>query len=315
MRKLQMAMTTKNFFIQRVKIALNDQKQFEAFEKGLDKLLIEKPEFENKLRTLSMVDDIDEVLNIARDIAVNYGGGSKQPTKKIKTTPPKSIKTPTKTIENKDQTIRRAQLEKMTVEQLTNVMTKFNIKVDKGSGKNGAIVKKDRVEAILKSHDKMGTIKPNKKTSKKETSKKSTKTASKKTQKSTKTASKKTQKSTKTAKKEVKPKQSTPKREMREITFIFEYHRGKPIEIKYKIEKEDYETFYNIVSEFFTTEILEEKPLKQIMDQYPEYADKIMDDGEYNELSLKEIFDINFMVDGFENAKVKPFTYKISWST
>lgn len=88
------------------------------------------------------------------------------------------------------------------------------------------------------------------------------------------------------------------------FTLIFEYQKGKPINFRYRIEKNDYGTFYMIVSNFFTDEI-EEKYLKKIAKIYPEAKTK--------KENLRGIFSRDFVVNGVET--ISGHKYKISWAT
>lgn len=95
--------------------------------------------------------------------------------------------------------------------------------------------------------------------------------------------------------------------EIYEFKLIFEYDKGKPMEFKYRIEREDYETFYSIIDSFFTDELDEEycKPIKK---HYPKIRSKSITNHTFG-----QIFERDFVMGGIQ--KISNNTYKIQWCT
>ena len=91
------------------------------------------------------------------------------------------------------------------------------------------------------------------------------------------------------------------------FTLVFTYDKVT-LKFKYKIAKEDYETFYFIISDFFTME-LEEEQLTLVYNSYPDFKDRNV----HIACNLKNIFERDFCVDGIQ--KINDYEYKISWST
>ena len=100
---------------------------------------------------------------------------------------------------------------------------------------------------------------------------------------------------------------------MDRLTFIFSYEHNKPIHFVRTINRGDYETFYIIVSEFFTEE-LEESHIDAILKIYPEYKNKLLDeDGTYFLTNLRTVFDRDLCSGGCTG--ISDNTYRIEWST
>jgi hypothetical protein len=96
---------------------------------------------------------------------------------------------------------------------------------------------------------------------------------------------------------------------MRLFTIDFEY-QNKTLTFKYTIEKEDYECFYLIVSDFFTDESYLESIIggeNTILTAFPKIGRKFL--GEAS--NLRELFGRDFCVTGIVCTDIH--TYRITW--
>jgi hypothetical protein len=93
----------------------------------------------------------------------------------------------------------------------------------------------------------------------------------------------------------------------------FEFERGKPIYFNYIIDVADYETFYAIVSGFFTDELSEEQH-EVILRVYPhlEYMIKNVK-GEYIGYNLRRIFARDFHLERL--IEISENEYEVRWRT
>jgi hypothetical protein len=100
------------------------------------------------------------------------------------------------------------------------------------------------------------------------------------------------------------------KMKMRSFTIDFEYE-NKVFTFKYNIEKEDYECFYAIVSDFFTDEEYLEFLVggeNTILTAFPDLENKIEVAS-----NLRELFGRDFCVGGIRSIDLH--MYRISWCT
>ena len=100
-----------------------------------------------------------------------------------------------------------------------------------------------------------------------------------------------------------------------EFILCFEYDKGKTLNFDESINKGDYVQFYDIIDNFFGTE-LSHQHMKEVHRVYPELGDQLGYDkkeDEYDFMSLREIFERDFIVGGVE--KIGDSKYKIIWGT
>lgn len=99
----------------------------------------------------------------------------------------------------------------------------------------------------------------------------------------------------------------------RTFTIAFDgYGKNKVLTFKYTIEKEDYETFYNIVNDFFTDESYLESlvgGVNSIYTAFPEITEKEVE----NASNLSELFGRDLCVSGIKCTD--EHTYVIGWYT
>jgi hypothetical protein len=170
-------------------------------------------------------------------------------------------------------------LDRLTVPKLKEMLVKFNIEFSSisGTGKNGNVVKADIIAALdfYLDNTKQLLLKPEKEHEKE------------------------------AVKPKPEKKVAKPKPEKYDVlTFVFEYERGKPVELIHRITRGDYEVFYGIVSEFFTGEITEGE-FYIIRKVYPD----IKDNGQ----NFQELFNRIFISTGV--TQLEKNKYMIEWAT